>query len=208
LALSAGGSAAEGNASLLIQADIAPNSWATCNLGYGSAQDWSTYEGIIFQYQTDTPDQVLHVDLYSGSAENRASYVYLLSTSDGDGWTPVNLRWEDFTRVEWEENAGQAFNDPANILGLAFGYGTGDAGFTGKIRLDDLRLSGGSGNAAAPSTEPPPAAEPQAEQPAEEPDNNDGSGIRNLIPCGGALVFPMLFLLFAVLYRKTISTIE
>jgi hypothetical protein len=98
----------------------------------------------------------------------------------------MELRWEDFHRASWEENADAPFAKPDQIMGMAFGVGTPpDAPNVSTVWVDDLALMGLSASPAesvpqesAPSDAPEEPA--QVEQPR-----------RPSLPCAGALILPM-----------------
>jgi len=90
---------------------------------------------------------VFDVDLHSGGSEALQTYHYTIETTaeSADGWIAISLRWEDFTRVDWEENPGSPFSNPESVSGIAFGVSTyPDTNNTGTIWVDELTLLGES----------------------------------------------------------------
>jgi hypothetical protein len=185
-----------GRRALIVDFDIAANDWATCSLLYDGAQDWSPGEGITFMLQASQAGLVFDVDLHSGDSDALETYYYTIETpaESTAGWIPVSLRWEDFRRVDWEENAGSAFANPENVRGVAFGMSTyPDTANTGTIWVDDLALLGES-TAAAPSA--PEAATGSETEPVAE----EGRGLR--LPCGMAMILPVMLVVGGVWQRR------
>jgi hypothetical protein len=174
---------------------VAANGWATCGK-YFDPQDWSAANGITFYLRTLEPNQTLHVDLYAaGQEEQNETYVYTLQTSaeNTKDWVAYQLRWDDFKRVDWEENAGASFSHPGQVTGLAFGIPSlSEKTVAGTFWIDDLQLLG---TGASPAPEVTPA--PEAAVPTEQPAKPTGS----LPFCGGAL-FPLILLGGLVLSRR------
>ena len=165
-----------GNA-LLLNFDLTANSWGTCARFFESRQNWSQAEGISFYIRAEEADISFDVDLYAGSSENRETYLTTLAASTE--WTRFDLRWSDFHRASWEENADTPFAKQAEISGIAFGFGTPvDAPNAGTLRVDDLILLGAQ--PASPSEQTPEETEPTATNP---------------LLCFGALFLPLLAVL-------------
>lgn len=165
--------------SLLLNFDIAANSWGTCVHFYESPQDWSASEGLSFYFRSEQAGALFDIDLYAGPAEDRETYLYTVEAPTPNEWIPIELRWSDFHRASWEENADAPFAKPNEVMVLAFGLGTlPDAPGVGTLRVDDLSLLG---------SEPAPPSEPLPEE--------TESSRRNLLPCGGALILPLLAVL-------------
>ena len=137
------GSVYEGERALLVDVDVKADNWATCALIYDSAQDWSAAEGITFMFKALQTGLAIDIDLYTGSSDALETYVYTIETisEDTEGWTSLTLRWEDFQRVDWEENAGSFFASADAISGIAFGVNAdSESGITGAIWVDNLAL--------------------------------------------------------------------
>jgi len=133
-----------GNA-LKLDFNIAANSWGTCALTYESPQNWSTANGLVFYYRASQAGIYFDVDLYAGPDENRETYLYTIeSTAESvNDWTMMELRWEDFHRASWEENAGATFAKADQINGMAFGVGTPpDVPNVSTVWVDDMTLLG------------------------------------------------------------------
>jgi hypothetical protein len=140
------GLAYEGERSLLVEFDVKADNWATCALLYDTTQNWSEAEGITFMLKALQSDLMFDINLYTGSSEALNAYVYTMETTGESAaeWTSITLRWEDFQRVEWEENAGSPFASADAIRGIAFGINAdSDAGVMGAIWVDNLTLATG-----------------------------------------------------------------
>ena len=160
---------------------ILPYAWATCHLEYESPQNWSGAEGISFYAyapQTETP---FHVDLFVEGE----SYVYEGWLESSDSWQEFVVSWDEFHRVEWEENAGAPFAKPEAVTALAFGFEGGEETRNGTLYVDDLAL----GTPATEQEAPAPEAAPEIaeNQPQTAPEETPS---RAPLPCVGGIVLP------------------
>ncbi|MBK8989740.1 MAG: hypothetical protein IPM39_27390 [Chloroflexi bacterium] len=143
-----------------IEFDVAANSWATCAHFFDAAPAWQSAAGLSFRLQAASAGLLVNIDLYAGPEEARETYAYVLETPPDsvDNWIPVHLRWADFHRVDWEENAGAPFTDADRVSGLAFGFSTHpDTTSNGVIWVDDLSLGVDEAAAAMPAATMPTA---------------------------------------------------
>jgi hypothetical protein len=195
--------------SLRLDFNIAANGWATCAHFYDTPQDWSSGQGLSFYLRSASAGLIIHVDLYAASGDQNETYNYALELPAGsvNAWMPIELRWEDFHRSEWEENAGAVFEKAGRVNGFAFGFPTyQDAPSVGTIWVDDLSLLG-IVSALQPTSQPEieastamapePATEPAATSTA-EPDRDSGGGL----PCASSAILPVAFVLLAWLLRR------
>lgn len=170
--------------------NIAANSWGTCATTFDALQDWSSGSGLIFYYRAAQPGLIFDVNLFWGPAEDRATYIYTIESvpESVEEWVPVQLRWEDFHRVSWEEDAGVVFADSGQVQGLAFGASTPpDAPNRGEVWIDGLKFikAGGEQKPQAPAS---PAAEPTRPEATTEAQPEGGRSS----PCAGGLILPLL----------------
>jgi hypothetical protein len=95
----------------------------------------------------------------------------------------MELRWEDFHRASWEENADTPFAKANQVTGMAFGLGTlRDAPNTSTVWVDDLALLGTAVvDDPSESGQPSTPNQPEQPQPTRKP----------FLPCAGALVLPL-----------------
>lgn len=180
------GTGHSGNA-LKLDFNIAANSWGTCALMYETPQNWSTGSGMAFYFRASQAGTLFDIDLYAGTNENRETYLYTIETppESVNDWVMMELRWEDFHRASWDENADAPFAKPDQISGMAFGVGTPpDAPNVSTVWVDDLSLLGPS---APPSENVPQESAPSTAP--EQPTSTDQPRKPNL-PCAGALVLP------------------
>jgi len=183
------GSVNSGQRALLLDFDVASTAWATCALFFESPQNWSTAEGLTFYLHSAQPGSIMDVDIYVGSPEAQETYLYTIKAPAecANGWVPISLNWSDFHRADWEENAGTPFARQDKVIGMAFGLGAYEGTTnTGQLWVDDLSLMGSGISPAGPDT-----AQPSA------PEGPRGG----FLPCGGALVLPMMLAVFT-LQRK------
>jgi hypothetical protein len=182
-----------GARSLLITYDIPPESWATCVLFFDPPVDWSSGEALAFDLLADTA--AFEVSLYVGSEDARETYIHPVSTLSvtKDVWVPYELRWEEFHRADWEENAGTPLTEITQISGIAFGFSPLNGKHnSGKIWIDNLHL-------ASRTTENAPAA--QMEEPAAMPDSPPETPLSRLPICGLGLFMPMILALLFWFWR-------
>ena len=159
-------SAHSGAKSLRIQFDIPAHSWGTCGIYFdGGAQDWGRSQGISFFLRVDRAGLPFEVAVYSGSANNRSTYIHPIVTPPGseNTWTLIEIRWTEFLRAEWEENPGTPFH-PAEATGFSIGIsGSMPELISGAISLDDLKFFGeasaGPGSEIATPTQSPAVLE-------------------------------------------------
>ena len=163
--------AASGSRSLRLEFDVLANSWATCSSFFDAPRDLSSSKGVQFMLLVEKPGNILHMDIFTGPNGERATYATVLSYPDTSSkWVPVQIKWGDFKRVEWEAEGGTIFSHPEQISGLAFGFPAGDEVNKGLIRVDDINVFSTGPSAGQPVESQPtaikqPAA--NAEQPAQ-----------------------------------------
>ncbi|MDO9300656.1 MAG: hypothetical protein Q7T89_04695, partial [Anaerolineales bacterium] len=176
------GTGRSGN-SLKLDFNIAPNSWGTCAHMYETTQDWSAGNGLVFYFRAAQAGTLFDIDLYAGPPENRETYLYTIEApaESVSSWIPMELRWEDFRRASWEENADAPFAKADQVTGMAFGLGTApDAPNISTVWVDDISLLG-TAVVSAPE-QPVPAEQPQ----------------KPSLPCVGALVLPFAIALLPI----------
>ncbi len=187
--------ASEGGQSLRLDFDVAAEGWATCGVDFADGADWSGAGGLTFSLRSEGLEAPLHVDLYTGQGDSRASYYYSLSPSDSDQWSQVSIPWAEFRRVDWEEDAGQPLSSAAQVSGIAFGMPSQGRG---TLWVDDIRLLG--------SGEPVVAQEnvSEAAPDNEEPETEEDTPRRRFrLPfCGGAAALPLGALVMTVVSRR------
>jgi len=155
-------------------------------LFFEQPQDWSAAESLAFDLLAGATR--FNVDLYVGAEDARATYTYSAESLavTADVWVPYEIRWEQFRRVAWEENAGAAFNQPGQVSGIAFGFNTESGqSLRGQVWIDNLHLAIRSQNQSDP--EPAHPSQPEATSPT-SPFN---------LPCAGALAAPLALVGFA-----------
>ena len=180
--------AKSGGGSLLIAYEVPPESWATCVLFFDTPVDWRAADALAFDLLADT--STFEVSLYLGADDARQTYLHPISTLPvtAEVWVPYELRWEEFHRADWEENAGTPLAEPAQISGIAFGFSPVDGDInSGQIRVDNLHLSSRTGTADAPAS---PVEEPTS-MPASPPANPAS----RLPFCGMGILLPMMMAL-------------
>jgi hypothetical protein len=191
-----------GSQSLLLDFNIAPDSWGTCGLFFENPQNWSGSSGISFFFQSDQAGLILDIDLYVDGPDGRESYISSFETMPGsvEGWKPVILTWDQFKRVDWEAGAGSRFEKPSQVSGMAFGFSAdANTASQGSIWIDDLQLV-----SSKPDVEDVDSPKPVPEMTvvSEEVPTDDPRGG---FPCVGALVLPLGLVGFSY-YLKRIKS--
>jgi hypothetical protein len=185
-----------GNA-LRLDFNISANGWGTCTRFFDVPQDWSAGEGLSFHYLAGQAGVLFNLDIYTGPDGARETYLYTIEATPESAadWARVDLRWEDFHRASWEENADAPFDKASAVTGIAFGLTTlPDAPSIGSFRVDDITLLGAP--VSAPGGQP--AEGPLVEQPPVEEESEPPSGLR----CLNGLILPVLLIGLAGSLRR------
>lgn len=193
-----------GGQALLMDYQISSGGWATCDLTFDHPQDWTAHSGVGFYLHSDQAMRIFSVNLFSGSPDARETYTHEMITAEPavNGWQYVAIPWQEFVRVDWEENAGTVFSTPQVILSVAFGFAADTSEQSGRLWIDQLGF---------PETMPQPQpeipqspGEPPAEsvQPTSLPEPTQTSPGLNLPFCGAGVILPLGMLLIAVLFRR------
>ena len=207
------GNARSGSRALLIDFNVQPDTWATCELNLGENQDWSAGRGLSFAIHASDPALVMEVLLFGGDPGARVPYSFKLETTPEmvSDWAEVELTWEMLVQPEYEASPGTPVN-PSKVNGLAFTFNTyPDTPSVGKIWVDDILLIGVASPGAAASPTPllagptsPPAKEEPINQPTEkppkgteQPEKEKGSGL-----CSAPLFLTGLVLIGAGLFNR------
>lgn len=199
--------AATGTQSMQIVFNVAANSWATCSSFFDGPRDLSSADGIQLMLRVDEPGNTLHLDVFTGPDGSRATYAREITFPDStQKWVPIQTKWGDLKRVDWEADGGTVFSHPEQITGIAFGFPAGDAVNHGIIQLDDIQTFKSRQTAAEsdnPQSTAVAAANPSIENqpPAEQP-AQPAAKSKSLLPfCGSILLVPFVFL-FVFTRRK------
>jgi hypothetical protein len=183
-----------GNA-LRLDFNISANGWGTCTRFFDVPQDWSAGEGLSFHYLAGQAGVLFNLDIYTGPDGARETYLYTIEATPESAadWARVDLRWEDFHRASWEENADAPFDKASAVTGIAFGLTTlPDAPSIGSFRVDDITLLGAP--VSAPGGQP--AEGPLVEQPPVEEESEPPSR------CLNGLILPVLLIGLAGSLRR------
>jgi hypothetical protein len=174
--------------------DIAANSWGTCAMSFATPQSWNAGDQLTFYFRTSKGGLLFDVDLYTGSAENRATYVYTIEApAESTDWVPMEINLDAFQRASWEENAGASLTPSDKIAGMAFGATTPqDAPNAGELWVDDLQVSGAGAVEQQPEAVPTTAPAESQSQPTEASQSQPQR--KPSLPCTGGIVLPLLFL--------------
>jgi hypothetical protein len=165
-------------------------------LFYEQTQDWSATTGMRLQLRSVASEVPFTVLLFGGTPEAVETYIsYQTSLEPSvDAWAPLELKWEEFVRVAWEEDAGSPFDPAEPVLGMGLGLDGLESGAnTGSLWVDDLQLVGVVTPGEAPAAEAPSDEASQGEAP-----EAGGSGL----PCTGSAALPPLVLGMLVLGRR------
>ncbi len=160
------GDAAAGKAALRMDFTINKmEGWGSCELSFNQPQDWRSWKGLGLTMRVDKTGLPLAVLIHAGPAQQQGSYAYEL-TSDASlvqTWKKLEIPWENFKRVEWEENPGSSLM--ANeINGVAIvSNGLEGEKIQGSVFIDEMIFLGGEQN--VPQAVQPQPVEPQQNQP-------------------------------------------
>jgi len=148
------GTGSQGFVSLRIDFSITPGSWGTCALFFDTPQDWSAGEWLAFDVHSEQSGLPFNVIVYGGKPDAQETYIQYRETpvEYPEGYIPFTSSWDELLRADWEANAGSPFEQPEQVVGLAFGFDGGqDTPYTGTIWIDNITLQKsptyeGSGN--------------------------------------------------------------
>jgi hypothetical protein len=154
------GFAHAGTASLRFHYDIAPGGWVDCGQSFEATQDWSGGTGLALWYMADTADEWVTLALFSGDSEDATPFELSFETTaqSVNNWTPVSFAWEDFEKAEWADADGITQVDPARMIGYGFSVGADGARNEGIIWIDEVGLSGGTGQPSGVAAVPAESA--------------------------------------------------
>jgi len=193
--------ACNGARSLQINFDVAPEGWATCELQFDDVQNWASAEGLYFNLYAGQASLVFNVDIMAGDPEGIYSYSVEAPSESINGWVPISLRWEDFHRVEWEENAGSPLDISQSITGIAFGFNTYlDTPNTGTLWMDDLQLNSGESSVESVQQAYPPSTPDEETYPPPVEDETTATPERGGggLPCGSSITVPLAAIVVAL----------
>lgn len=203
--------ASSGSASLHIDFNIVPGSWATCALMFDQPQNWSAAQGVAFDLHASEASLIFDVNAHEGTPDSQASYVFIRETvpESVDGWVRIEIPWSSFNRVEWEEDDGTPL-DPAQIMGFTLGFATyTDAPNIGTIWIDNVQLlSSAAGEPQAPApteiveSEPPVKDEQQPEDEVQPEAEEEERGVGRLLPCSSPIAIAIALAGFALRKKR------
>jgi hypothetical protein len=132
-----------GAASLQIQYDLAPESWAACSLVHDRPQDWSGSGGLSFYLHAGKAGEPITVIAYGGkSPEDLLNFECTFKAGQAavDGWQRIDLAWSQLRLPEWQGDATQKY-DPRSAMGVGFTFhSAGDGRRTARVWIDDVSL--------------------------------------------------------------------
>ena len=182
----------QGEKSLKIDYDIVLYSWATCDLTFDSPQNWSDYAGISFFVHAQQAETTFNLDLFVESPQGTENYVRHIRLDENPAeWQEIFIPWQEFKRVDWEENGGASFTKPDQIHEIAFGFETPDNTEEkpqGIIYIDTLSLANQDA-ATAPS-------------PTQSPNGSPAETDATSLPCLGGMLIPLLLAGLSLILRR------
>jgi len=131
-----------GSTALKIDFSVPPGTWSTCVLEPAFPPVWEQGQGLRYALHASRAGIPYEIVLYAGTADALESYIdYAEIPQDSvQGWAVIELPWSEFHRVDWEEDGGQAFASPQEILSVGFGFSAGEQEIAGTVWVDDLAL--------------------------------------------------------------------
>lgn len=128
-----------GAASLRIEYDLAPESWAACGRVPDRPQDWSHAKGLTLFVHAEKPGVAFAVVAYGGnSAESLLHFECACVTTQAavDGWQRFDIPWSRFAPPEWQGTSEKYH--PRSAMGVAVALHSATARETGRLWLDDV----------------------------------------------------------------------
>jgi hypothetical protein len=175
-----------GSASMRIEFDIAPGSWADLGQSFAPVQDWSEGAGLSMWLRLSgdaEAGQGMSVMLFSGDPEDATPFEFWFEispesiewpiVSEAEGWLLVELPWDHFLKADWAGEGGLSELDPSQMVGMALGFGApDDSRNASTVWVDDIRLLSEAPQPApteaAPAAPATPTAAPVVEATATE----------------------------------------
>mgnify|MGYP001617607680 CR=1 FL=1 len=125
-----------GRRSLRVDVDVPANSWATCTMNWDEPTDRSRTGGVRFRIRAEAGIPY-RVQVCAGDPETAGNYhVWLNTEYSEEPWVEVELWWERFERVEWEEGSGEPCPTDS-VLGIGFGFAS-DQPIRGAVWIDEI----------------------------------------------------------------------
>jgi hypothetical protein len=163
-----------GSASLRMEFDIAPEGWVGFGRSFVPIQDWSEGLGLSMWLrfsETSQDNQGMSVTLYAGDPQAATPFEVWFEIPPENmapsEWVRIELPWGRFARAEWADQGGLSEFDPAQVVGISFGFGApDDSWLESSVWVDDLRLLSETPQPlpieAAPTASPPATEAPVA----------------------------------------------
>ena len=132
-----------GGASWRLHWEVVADGWGYCLHSYysqGSA-DWSRGRGVSFWYTADTAGQSIAFWMHISDSGDGTGYGTFFDTTveSTAGWEYVEVPWEKFTLLPWEEQALVGF-DPSKVNSYGFTIAGSDKPIFFNMRVDDVAL--------------------------------------------------------------------
>jgi len=132
-----------GKASLRIDYDLAPESWALCSLVFDRPRDWSRFRGLSLYLHTDTTNPSVAIVGYGGKTQDELlNFEYRLAEGHeaGNGWRRLDIPWAQLKLPEWQGDRNAKYN-PGSAMGVAIAiHSSAGNRLTGTLWIDDVRL--------------------------------------------------------------------
>jgi hypothetical protein len=132
-----------GTASLRIEYEVAPQSWATCSLVYPQPRDWKEAKGLRLYIHAPRAGQPLVIVAYQGKAPEELSHFEYRTETDSaavKGWQKVDIPWDGFLQPSWEGD-GKARFHPGSAMGMALVIEGGEGNRRkGELWVDSISL--------------------------------------------------------------------
>ena len=132
-----------GAASLRIEYDLAPESWATCSRVHGQPRDWSNFQGLSLYVRVEKPGQPITVVVYGGKSGDDLQHFevrFKAGQAAVGAWQRLDVRWQDLRLPAWQGDAQSRF-DPRSAMGVALAFASSEgARNTGRLWIDDVTL--------------------------------------------------------------------
>jgi len=130
-----------GKASMRVDYNIAPESWATCSLVFDRVQDWSDADGLSLQVRPATAGQRVTIVAYGGSVDDLQHFESSVEiVPSKDGWQRLDIPWSQLEPAAWQSDADVPFN-PRAAMGIALAFDAPDGQPNiGRLWIDEVKL--------------------------------------------------------------------
>jgi hypothetical protein len=129
----------QGESSMRVDYDVAPESWATCSLVLPGPADWRKARGVSIWIHGEKAGRAVTITAYQGKGPDSLSHFeFKTETTDEavSGWQRISVTWDQLKQPPWEGDGKTPF-DPGSAMGMALIFSGGEKG---RLWVDDIQF--------------------------------------------------------------------